>query len=221
MAMGAVDEATARIERTDRFAAALIARAPAVKFDLARSATDREAIFRLRYQVVIERGWVAPDAFPTGLEHDTDDSHAVLIGGWDDRRLVAAGRVLFPGPERRMPIERVFDLTLEPGRRVAHLDRLCVARTHRESSHRVFGALLGRCWQEMRANGFSACCGIDSAAMTRVFRRVGLPLIPLGSPRHYWGEHRSPMYFDPAANSATEPAPFQPSQREPDAVVQV
>jgi hypothetical protein len=207
-------DATTRLEWIDRLATILIARAPAVRFDLARATEERTAIFRLRYEVVIERGWVSADTMPTGLEQDADDDQAVLIGGWDGERLVAAGRVLFPTPDRGLPVERIFDLKVEPHDHVAHVDRLCVARTHREPSHRVFGALTGRCWQELRTYGFTACCGIDSAAMVRVFRRVGLTLTPLGPPRRYWGELRSPMLFDPSTLSAPEPPSRAPRPGE-------
>jgi hypothetical protein len=210
VAINSVSEAAARLERVDRFAAILIVRAPAIRFDLVRAAADREAVFRLRYEAVIERGWAAPDTMPDGLEHDADDEQAVLIGGWDGEQLVAAGRIIFPAPWRRLPVERVFDLTVKPGGRVVHVDRLCVARTHREPTHRVFGALIARCWQEVRAHGFDACCGIDSAAMVRVFKRVGLTLTPLGPPRPFWGERRSPMLFAPGAAAALDPASAAP-----------
>ena len=206
MATNGAVEITARLEQVDRFASTLMARAPAIRFQLATSVEERQAIFRLRYAVVIERGWVPPETMPNGMEQDTDDDRAVLIGGWDEKGLAAAGRVIFPEPGYRLPVERFFGLAIGPDSRVAHLDRLCVARLQRERSHCAFGALVGRCWHEMRAHGYGACCGIDSAAMTRVFRRLGLTLTPLGPPRRYWGELRSPMLFDPAAISQLSPA---------------
>lgn len=202
MATCSDDAHAARLGRADRAAAGAIKRAPSVHFDLARSARDREAVFRLRYQVVVERGWAPAGAMPNGLERDVDDDRAVLVAGWDGGRLVAAGRILYPAPGCRLPVERVFDLTIEPGDQVAHIDRLCVARAPGESSHRIFAALIGRCWLELRAHGAHACGAIASAAMVRIFRRVGFTVTSLGPPRSYWNEQRYPVLFDPGTTSS-------------------
>ena len=66
----------------DRLATTLRHRAAPVRFALAETVSEREAIFRLRHDVVLERRWTEPKAMPDGLERDADDDHACFVAGW-------------------------------------------------------------------------------------------------------------------------------------------
>src|SRR3990170_2028423 len=54
------------LARTDALAAQLIARAAPLMFSVAQSPAEREAVYRLRYSIVVEKGWARPEDFPDG-----------------------------------------------------------------------------------------------------------------------------------------------------------
>jgi hypothetical protein len=196
----AVDHRRANLDHLARLA---IARVAPVRYGVAGSDSAREAVYRLRHRAVVERGWATPDDLCGGLERDEDDERAVLIGGWDGDELVAAARLIFPAPARRLPVEAVYDLVVEPRGQVVHVDRVTVARERSDSGSRVLLGLIGRCWLEMREHGFHVCAGIDSAGTIRLYRRLGFAVTVLGPARRYWDEERYPVRFDPTAEVAT------------------
>jgi hypothetical protein len=73
--------------------------------------------------------------------------------------------LIFPAAGRRLPVERIFDLTVAPAGRVVNIDRLIVARSYSDPGHRVMAGLVARCWQEAAARGFQVAAGIDSKPM--------------------------------------------------------
>ena len=50
----------------DLLACRLVMRALPIRFRIANSLSDLEQVFRLRYQVVVEKGWAKPESFPDG-----------------------------------------------------------------------------------------------------------------------------------------------------------
>jgi len=192
-----------RAAQLDQLARLAIARVAPVRYEVARSAAAREAVYRLRHRAVVERGWAAPDDLSDGLERDGDDERAVLIGGWDGEDLVAAARMIFPAPARRLPVEAIYDLVVEPDGQVVHVDRVTVARVHSDPGSRVLLGLIGRCWLEMRERGYHVWAGIDSAGTIRLYRRLGFGVTILGPAQRYWDEDRYPVRFDPTAAVAT------------------
>jgi N-acyl-L-homoserine lactone synthetase len=186
----------AAVAELDRLATALQRRAAPVRFALAETVGEREAIFRLRHDVVVERRWAAPETMSGGLERDADDDHACFVAGWDGERLVACARLIFPATGRRLPVERIFDLTVEPAGQVMSIDRLIVARSHSDPRHRVMAGLVTRCWQEAAARGFQVAAGIDSKPMLRLYRLIGVHATVLGPARAHWNEERFPVRID-------------------------
>src|SRR5438132_2727031 len=79
----------------------LLARAAPICFAIAQTPAEREALYRLRYQTAIGRGWVKPEDFPDGLERDPYDERAVHLAGWDGTVLAASVR---------LPTEEAFGL---------------------------------------------------------------------------------------------------------------
>jgi N-acyl-L-homoserine lactone synthetase len=179
----------------DRTAAVWVDRAAPVTFAPAASARDREAVYRLRYEVVVERGWASPEELPDGMERDRFDEQAthLLARAGDD--VVGTSRVVFPVPGRPLPTEAAFDLVVAPAGLVVNLDRMLVRGAGRTADRRIFAGLVGRAWQEARARGFSTCCGIVSVGMLRLFRTLGVEFAVLGAARRHWNEDRFPVRF--------------------------
>ena len=199
---------TCRLPRGGR----LIDRSAPVRWGIADSPAAREAVWRLRAEAVLERGWATPDELPDGMERDDEDDRAVYIVGWDGEKLAATGRLIFPIPGVPLPTEKHFDVAAEPRGLVVNLDRMVVARSHSARDHRLLKALLGQCWLETRAQGFHLLLGVLTPAMIRLYQRIGWQVTVLGPPRLFWGEERLPVRFDPftglpgALNGAALPA---------------
>jgi hypothetical protein len=169
---------------------------------VAGTESERQAAYRLRYEAVVEHAWAEATDFPDGLERDDYDAEAVHVLAWDRNVAVGTGRIVIPRAGRRLPTEASFGLAIEPVGRVANLDRLTVARGHRDREHRVYSALLGRCWLAARAAGFSELCGIQSERLIGLCRELGFVMAVLGPARTHWREERFPVRFDPAASAA-------------------
>jgi N-acyl-L-homoserine lactone synthetase len=197
MTTGAIPDGA--VARVSALAAAWIARAAPVRFGVARSARDIEAVQRLRYEVVVERGWAPAHVFPDGLERDADDVVAVQVAGWSGDRVVATGRLVEPRVGRPLPTEAAFGVAL-PGRdELVDIGRVCVAPTYRDSGHRVFRGILGQLWLEMLGLGYQAAATVVTSAVARMYQRWGIGVTVLGPSRIYWGEPRSQARITPAA----------------------
>jgi len=172
-----------------------------IRIGVAGSPREREGAYRLRYQAAIDRGWRQPEDLPGGLERDDYDEHAVHILAWDGEEIVAGARLVLPKPGLRLPTEEAFGIQVEPRGQVVDCGRYVVARRYTNLQHRMLAVLLARSWLEMRARGFSMACGaFVSAAMVRVYRRMGLQVRILAPPRTVWGEERYPIQFDAATS---------------------
>ena len=173
-----------------------IARAHSVRFALAETTDERRAIYRLRYQTVIERGWAQPADYPDGIERDDDDDAALHIMGLEGDLLVACARLILPSGVKLLPTERIFGVRVEPCGKVVDLGRQIVARSHSSMQHILFGALLGRCWLEAQARGYYHVCGDFTPSMIRLYHLLGLSVSTLGPARQYFGEERIPIAQD-------------------------
>jgi N-acyl-L-homoserine lactone synthetase len=177
-------------------AAHFIASAAPVRFSVAQSSAEREAAYRLRYEVVTDQGWAKPEKFLDGLEQDGYDAQAVHLLGWDDQRAIATTRLVFPTAGQLLPTEVEFELRVEPRGQVVDGSRAIVAGTHTDYQHRIFAGLLGCTWFEMQARGFYYLCGAAVPAMIRICRSIGYHITVLGPARQYWGQQRHPIRFD-------------------------
>jgi N-acyl-L-homoserine lactone synthetase len=184
----------------DQLAHSLVAAADPIRFDLARTDAEREAVYRLRYQVVVERGWALAEEFPAGLEFDHYDQYAAHITGWAGTDLAATARLVLPAEGRVLPTEEAFELQVTPRGQVADMGRQIVAREYSSMRHKVFAALLARTWLEMRAHGYALVCGDFSPTMMRLYRMLGFNVTQLGPARKFWGEERAPILVDIAGS---------------------
>jgi predicted GNAT family N-acyltransferase len=180
----------------DALARSLIVRASPVRFDLAISGSDQRAVFRLRCETVLEEGWASPTDYPDGVERDESDDVAVHIVGLEKGSLVACARLVFPRAGRQLPTEKDFELSVRPAGAVVDIGRAIVSKEFRSAEHTLFGALLARCWLEVRLRGYHDLCGAATAARLERYRQFGLPLRLLGPPRPYWGAERYPVFLD-------------------------
>jgi N-acyl-L-homoserine lactone synthetase len=187
----------ATVETIDAVAAQGLIIAAPICFGVAQSLKEKEATFRLRYAVSIERGYARPEEMPGELEQDEYDDHAVHIVGWHGDRLATTARLVFPEPRIRLPTEAAFDVGIEPRGHVADMGRVIVAREFSETQHRILAGLMAFCWTQVRARGFvHVCAAFASSASIRLYRRMGFQITRLAPPRQYWGEERYPVRFD-------------------------
>jgi N-acyl-L-homoserine lactone synthetase len=195
--------ADSALAQTDALAAAAVSWVAPVHFQVAQTEDERQAAYRLRYQAVIERGWLQPADLPEGMEHDEYDDQAIHILAWDGDIPVATCRLILPAAERLLPTEAAFDLHVEPAGEVLDAGRFVVARPYSSQEHIMLGCLLARTWLEVRSLGFTRCCAaFASRGMLRVFSRMGFRYQVLAPARFYWGCERYPLQFD-VADSAT------------------
>src|SRR5687767_2592938 len=107
-------EVAADLARTDQVAQRFLAAVAPIELRVAAGPTDLLASFRLRYQAVMERGWMRSEDFPDELERDFFDEDALHILAWDGPLAVGSARVVLPRQGRRLPTEEAFELTVEP-----------------------------------------------------------------------------------------------------------
>ena len=189
----------------DLLASAVVKRALPVRFRLANSISDVHQVFRLRYQVVVEKGWAKPEKFPDGIERDAYDDRAVHILAVDSGELVGTSRLVFPQPGSRLPTEEAFDVICESKRGVADIGRICVAPGYRGENLRLFSALLGQTWIEMRNRGCTRVLAAIKPSVARVYRSWGLNLKVLGTAYTHWGEERYPVLISPVESRLPAP----------------
>ncbi len=182
----------------DDIARNVILKAHPVEFETAQSDEDRRAVYRLRYAVVIERGWARPEDLPDGLEQDDFDNSATHIMGWHDGNLVATSRIVFPSPGKKLPTETTFGLEIQPRGKVADMSRQIARPSDDGPPHRLFAGLLGMTWLEIRQRGFSLISGDFSPSMLRLYRMLGFEVTQLGPGDEFWGETRYPILVDVA-----------------------
>jgi GNAT superfamily N-acetyltransferase len=190
------------LERLDRVARELIARAAPVRFATATSDSDRRGLYALRYRTVVEEGWVQPEALPEGLESDVHDADAVHLIGWDGEVMAATVRLVIPGPDRLLPTEEAFELSVVPRGEVVDVGRGIVAPHYRGLGHATFFGLLAAAWLETRALGFRQVCATIAPSMLPHYRAMGFHVNVLGPSRFWWGQERLPIQLDGTRCSA-------------------
>ncbi|MHB8627795.1 MAG: N-acyl amino acid synthase FeeM domain-containing protein [Aggregatilineales bacterium] len=180
----------------------LISQNPAIRFSLAHTPADLEAVFRLRYREVIDRGWAQPSDFPDGLERDEYDEQAFQIVGWHGDDLAATARLVLPSPGQPLPTETIFGLTFQPHGQVAEGGRIVVAPTFRSIPRSML--LMGvtaTMVLETRVRGLNELCFNCAEPTLRLYRQIGLHVAVLGPARRYFGADRYPCQIDLVASA--------------------
>jgi N-acyl-L-homoserine lactone synthetase len=187
----------------DTLAGQLVAMAAPVRFGLAASEAEKNAVYALRYRIVVEEGWVESDRLPDGIEKDTHDDRALHLVGWDGRSLVATARLVLPSSGHRLPTEEAFDVDIRARGEVVDLGRGLVARPYRSRDHRLFLGLLATAWLESHARGFVLFCGATTMVLIERLREFGVDVDLLGPSRRWWGEERFPILVDGERSAMT------------------
>ena len=190
------------LSQLDALAIRAIENAAPVRFALAQSTVEREAVYRLRYKVIVERGWGRPEEYAGRSEQDHFDERAIQVVGLHDGALAASNRIVFPAAEQRLPTEETFQLAVEPVGCVTDWSRIIVARQYSCASHRVLAGLIGQSWLETRHRGYSLICGIFSPGMIRLYNRMAFRFQTLSPLRSHFNEERVAVRLDLEATIA-------------------
>ena len=188
--------------QADELARGMVVTAP-LSFRIAQTPEELAAVYRLRYEVIIERGWARPEDLPDGLERDEFDDHALHIAAWDGPHIAATSRIVLPTRDRGLPTERAFEIKIEPREEVADMGRQIVAHAYSNVQHLVFAALLAQTWLEIHARGYTLVCGDFTPAVTRLYRLMGFQVTQVGPAREFWGQERFPIVVDVARSVPT------------------
>jgi N-acyl-L-homoserine lactone synthetase len=181
-------------DRLDRLAErALDALAP-LTVTAARTPTEIDAVFRMRYECVTELGWARPEDYPDGRERDEYDDGATLVVCRDGDSIVGSARVVPPTLGRLLPAEREFQIRVEPPGRSVEVGRIVVPQLRRVGrSHLILAGVFARTWLIARNLGYDRIVSTASAELIELYRGLGLTVIPLAEPRLSWGEERAPI----------------------------
>jgi len=185
------------IERFDLLAQRMLRAARPVHFDIARSARELDAVYRLRFRTIVERGWACREQFQSGIEKDEYDDTAVQIVALQAGAVVGATRIVLPSPGCRLPTEEAFSFNVNLHNRVADVARACRDSRYHDPHQRVFLGLLSKAWIEIRARGFTNVLGVMEARMMRLYQGMGFRVTALAASRLYWGVERSPVLICP------------------------
>jgi len=185
---------TAERDRLDRLAErALEALAP-LALTVARTPSEIDAVFRMRYECVTELGWARPEDFPDGRERDEYDDGAVLVVCRDGETIVGGARVVPPVLGRLLPAEREFQIAVDPPGRAVEVGRIVVPQRERVGrSHLILAGVFARTWLIARELGYDRIVSTASAELVDLYRGLGLTVIELAPPRLSWGEQRAPI----------------------------
>jgi N-acyl-L-homoserine lactone synthetase len=182
------------LARVDALATEVLAHSAPLRVDIARGHAERDAVYRMRYETVVEQGWARPEDYPDGLERDEYDAEAVHIVAWRGVTLAGTARMVFPAANRALPLETAYELELEPPGEVVDGGRLVVAPEFRgEPAHKVLACLFARFWLETRARGYARLAAVAPRQVIGFYERVGLEVTVVGDPRWYWGDERYPI----------------------------
>lgn len=177
----------------DRLAEQVLANLAPLYFEVARTAADVDAAFRLRYDCVVEMSWARPEDYPDGRERDEYDDGATQLVCRDGTEIVGTLRLVRPEPDRPLPVERDFGIRIDPPGEAADSGRLVVAPSHRGlEGHPVLSGLYSRCWLEARRLGYSRIVAAASPTLVDLYKSLGLRIRFLGPPKMSWGQKRRP-----------------------------
>jgi N-acyl-L-homoserine lactone synthetase len=186
------------LAKAEGFATRVVSSIKPLNAGVARSERELEEVFRLRYEVVIHRGWSKPEDFSEHLERDAFDDRALQIGVWEDGELLGTTRLIMPCHGHRLPVEETFGVELAHRDRVIEMGRTCRKPGINDPGQRVLWGLLAQSWIEVRRLGGTEICGCFSSAMLRFYRRFGFRIEILSEGRLHWGEQRFPVLVRPA-----------------------
>lgn len=179
-----------------------LARLEPLRFDVAASEDERDAVHRMRCACILAEGWARAADFPDGRERDADDDRATFLVCRDAGALAGSVRIVEPAADVPLPVEREFGVRARPPGRVVEVGRLIVAPDARAGgSHLVLGGLCARAWLFVAARGYTRAVSTATPALIELYRGLGLRVSVLGPARQHWGARRAPIAIEGGAES--------------------
>ena len=149
---------------------------------------------RMRLDTAVAMGWARAEDHPDGREADEHDAAAIQLVCREADRVVGCLRIVSPGAEGLLPIEREHDVRVPVPGRTAELGRLAVVPERRgAASLAAVGGLFAAGWLEARGLGFANVAGSATPANIALYRAMGMRLVELGPPRPGAGGGRAPF----------------------------
>lgn len=164
-----------------------------LRFEPARDEQERDAVLRMRFEVVVAEGWARPEEHPGGRERDDYDDTATFVVCRDGERLAGSMRVVAPSPGRLLPSEQEFGVLARPAGGVVEVGRLIVAPDLRpRQGHRILAGLAARGWLEV-ARHYDRAISSATPELIELYRGLGLRVTVLAPARDHWGARRAPI----------------------------
>ena len=190
----------AQQHRLRKLAGELVRRAAPVVFTRAETAEQKSRIYAQRYRVVEDRGWGDRSLYKDGQEHDAYDDDAIQIQGVFGERLVASARIVFPHPDRLLPIERTHHVSLTDALSLDETEQCVeVGRTivmgddSRLPRNFLFAGLIASAIDQLLNTSPSRVVAVANRSMLRLYRRMGIEASVLGPPAASCGDTRLPV----------------------------
>jgi N-acyl-L-homoserine lactone synthetase len=194
--------ADSHLRGLDQLTEQVIASVEPLSLEIVESAADLDAVYRMRYQCVVEQGWADPEDFPDGRERDPSDPVATTIVCRDGDAIAGTVRMIPPDAEGVLPSEKDFGFRLEPPGRAVESGRLVIGSDYRGGAgHPVLAGLFSRCWLEARRAGYDRVIALIPSKLIAVYRGLGVRVIELAPPRMHWGQERTPVEIDGAEDT--------------------
>lgn len=148
---------------------------------------------QLRYSVYCEeKGWLPASNFPDKRERDPYDEHAVRYLALSmSAEPVGTMRLILDG-KNPLPVEELFDISIEHDSTSAEISRLTIAPAYRSHEHRVFLALCRAAFDDLLSRDIAQVYSIIEQPLLEMLHFVGFPFEPLGGPKQVWGDQTMP-----------------------------
>jgi N-acyl-L-homoserine lactone synthetase len=182
------------LQDLDVAAARLVASLGPISVGRAADGAELDQCARMRLETGVAMGWVRPEDHPDGREADEHDAAAVHLVCREGGRVVGCVRIVAPGADGLLPLERELGVRVPVTGRTAELGRLATLPERRGAAGlAAVAGLMAAGWLEARALGFGDVAGAATPATLALYRALGMRLVELGPPGAGAGEARVPF----------------------------
>jgi N-acyl-L-homoserine lactone synthetase len=201
--MGIAPDSTSPVKNVDRLAERVLAGLAPLRFETANTTAERDAVLRMRYDLVVELGWATANDYPDLRERDEYDANATFVVCRDGDALVGSARVIMSTAARPLPAEQEFRLAIRPPGETFEIGRIVVPRIYRpRRGHLLLVGLCARSWLEGRSLGGIRVVSTATSRAIDLYQSVGMRVTVLGPSQMYWGEDRVPIQIVGADENA-------------------
>lgn len=152
-------------------------------------------LYALRYQTYcLERQFLCPRDYPSGLESDAEDQRSAHFAARDtDEVVVGTSRLVLSGAGKPFPFEKhcpaFLDFTPPPATRTAEVSRLAVSKKRRnqESASQLVQAIYRQMYRYSREHGIRYWYAAMERSLARMLASCGFVFTPIGPTRDYYG----------------------------------